>query len=1076
MRVSRFAPILALLLGVALALPGRVEAQGVTTAAISGRVVDQSGGVLGGAQISVRNTETGFVRSSLSNATGVYFIPGLAVGGPYEVTVTNIGFSTETIGGIFLSLGQNLSLNFAMRSQAIELAGIDISVDRTRAELINPGRTGAEQRVSEYQIQNLPTISRNFTDFIALSPLVGAGGGATSVGQQNNRFNNIQIDGALSQDLFGLGSTGQPGGQAGARSISIEAVKEYQILTAPFDVRRAGFSGGLINAVTRSGTNDFRGSVFLTYRNQDFVRQTISVAGTDRQFGDSFKNQILGFSLGGPIIQDKLHFFTAVELEQDTRPAGTVAIGQNTPAETGINVADADRFKSLLSALGVNPGEYGPRNRENPNTNVFTRLDWQLSPVHHLTLRNNFVKASDDIVTNRAGAANYSLDSNWYQFTTNTSSTVLQLNSSFPSGFYNEFTAGWNRTRDRRAPNEVFPVIYVTVPNAAGAGTRRLYAGAEYFSQGNELDQDSWEITNNLTFERGRNRITLGVQDQIFQFRNLFWPGKTGEWVFNSLADLEARRPSQFNRNIPYAPGADPTARFTVNQFALYGQTEYKAADNLSLVAGLRYDVPFVADKPGRNEVVEKALGRRTDEIPSGNGIISPRFGFNWDVFGDQTTQVRGGVGLFTGRHPYVWLSNLYSNTGLSTLSLTCRGTAVPAFSVDAANPPAACAAGAAPVIPTAVINLADKDFRYPSNLRFNAAVDRELPFGVIGTAEFVYTRANTQIFVRELNVDFANPVSVTQGGRYVYGTHQSAVLASGAANNTLASPKRISRDVLSVVELVNTDSDRSWTSTVQLQKRYAAGLDLNGSYTLGSAKDLSGLTSSIATSNIGYNPVQGGPNYPVLSTSDYETRHKVVLSGGYDINRWLSASVIYLGNSGDGYSYAYDGDVNADGFEATYANNRNNDLLYVPTGRNDISLTDPNDWTRLSQYIESEACLRENKGQIISRNACSEPWRNSLDARLTAKVPTIGGRTAEITLDVQNFLNLMNESWGRSRGVAFQTIDLLELRGWDYANRRGIFRPTSNVRFDADGQANPNSVFDLASRWQMNLGVRFSF
>jgi len=1066
-----------ILLGLAGAIhPSPAWSQGITTAAITGRVLDESGQPISGVQITVAHLGTGIARSTLTNSVGQYFLPGLQVGGPYRLEVSTLGFGTEVQEGFSLALGQNLQLNFNLRAQVIELDGIDVTVSRTSREVIRPNRTGAEQLVTEHQIRNLPTISRNFTDFIKLSPLVGAGGGATSVGQQNNRFNNVQIDGALSQDLFGLGSTGQPGGQAGARSISMEAVKEYQVLAAPFDVRQSGFTGGLINAVTKTGTNDFRGSVYGAYRNQDFVRSKLPVDGTDVPFGSEFTNKIYGGTLSGPIIRDRVHFFTAVEIENDVSPAGNIAVGRDPVATTGIAVTDAQRFADLLTQKGVNPGSFTARNRENPNRNIFARIDAQLTPVHQLTVRHNYVRAEDDIPVNRAPGSRYSLDSNWYFFGSTTNSTVVQLNSVFGNGTYNEFTFGMNRIRDRRAPNEAYPVISVSVPNAAGSGTKTLMAGAEYFSQGNELDQDSWELTNSLSFRTENQRITVGVHNELFKFRNLFWPGMTGEWVFSSLDDFAAGNASRFNRNIPYRAGADPTATFMVNQFALYAQTEYRGFEDLVLTAGIRYDVPLVLDKPENNPAIETAFGRPTDEVASGNGIFSPRLGANWDVFGDQSTQVRGGLGIFTGRHPYVWLSNLFSNTGLSTVSLSCTGASVPAFTLDPNNPPSQCAAGSVPQPPTAVINLIDPDFKYPHNWRFNAAVDQRLPWGVVGTAEFMYSRAVKQILLREVNVNFDSPVSLTQGGREVYGTHTAGPLASGADNRSLASPNRLSNAALSVVELGNSDQDRSWSMTLQAQKRYSDGLDLNASYTMARAKDLSGLTSSIATSNLGYNPVQGSPNNPVLSASDYETRNKVVLSAAYDVRSWFTASMVYLGHSSEGYSYTYDGDVNADGFEASYANGRNNDLLYVPNGPGDITLTDPADWTRINTYIQGESCLRENRGNIMSRNACREPWQNRVDTRFAFKLPTIRGQQAELGVDITNFLNLLNAEWGRSEGVTFQTIELLELRGWDYANNRGIFRPTGNLRLDSNDKPIPYTTFDLSSRWQMIVGLRYAF
>jgi hypothetical protein len=917
-------------------------------------------------------------------------------------------------------------------------------------------------------IENLPTISRNFTDFVDISPLSGTGGSGTAIGNQNNRFNNIQIDGIVTQDLFGLGSTGQPGGQAGARSISIEAVKEYQIMAAPYDVRQSGFTGGLINAVTKTGTNDWRASAYGYFRNDDFVRKKLEVGGQDVEFGD-FDNRILGATASGPILRDRVHFFGSVETEEDQRPGGDVAIGVTAPAQTHVSQADAAAISARLTELGVDPGGFGSFTDKNPNTNLFGRIDAQLNQNHLLTVRHNYVRAEDDVVVNRFGGF-YSFDSNFYFFETTTNSFATQLNSTFGRTGFNEATFGYTAIRDRRTPRVRYPAIVIQgLPDADGSGTATVVAGAEFFSQANELDQDAWEFTDNLSFDMGDHRITLGVQDQIFKFRNLFLSGITGEWTFSNLAAFQAGTPSSFRRNVLHPDVDDPNARFTVNNFSFYGQTEYRGIENVVLTAGLRYDVPFMLDDPIRNQPVEE-LGRNTSEMPSGNGILSPRFGFNWDVNGEGITQVRGGVGLFTGRHPFVWLSNLYTNTGLFSGTVSCRDANVPAFTLDPDNQPEAC--GAVSFFVPAV-NTIDPDFEFPSAWRFDVAVDRELPWNIVGTAEFLYTKYRKQIFLRELNVDFENPVSTTQGGRPVFGTHRPGVDTGN--NNDIATPNRFSDAFLQVADLTNSDQDRAWSFILQAQKRYSNDFELNASYTLSDAEDISGLTSSIATSNIGFNPVTGSPNDPQLETSDYIQRHKFSFGLTWDPWEWLTWSGFYTANTGDQYSYVYDGDVNADGYENVAASDRFNDLIYVPMNANDITLLDPADWETLDTYIRTEECLAENRGRILSRNVCKEPWRHTISTRFTFKVPTISGHHGELVLDLINVLNLLNEDWGRNEGVPFAAIDLLQLKGWDEANNRGIFDLTPRVNLNEAGTAaEPLTTFNVTSRWQAQIGFRY--
>ncbi|HUP20018.1 MAG TPA: carboxypeptidase regulatory-like domain-containing protein [Gemmatimonadota bacterium] len=1054
-----------------LANPAPLAAQGVTTAAIGGTVSGTDGNPIESVTVTVRNESTGILNGSLTDDDGDYLVPGLQIGGPYtvEAGAGELGYTPESRSGIQLTLGQRLDLDFVLATDAVQVEGITATINTTD-QIINPSRTGQETLISENQIANYPSITRNFTDFVGSSPLSGTGGGATAIGGANNRFNSIQLDGVVTQDLFGLGSTGQPGGQAGARSISIEAVKMYQIIAAPFDVRQAGFTGGLINAVTKTGGNDWGGSVYGYFRNESFVREKLEVDGTDVEFGE-FDNQLYGGTFSGPIVRDRVHFFTAVEVERDERPGGEVTIGVNTPAEAHVTTADVEAIASRIGALGGNPGGFGRFTVKNPNTNLFGRVDAQLNQNHLLTVRHNYVRAEDDVVQNRFGGSTYSFDSNFYFFETTTNSFVSALNSTFGNSGFNELTFGYTRIRDRRTPRETFPEVNVRVADADGSGTTTVRMGAEFFSQANELDQDSWEISNNLSFDLGDNhRVTLGVQDQIFKFRNLFLSGATGSWSFDNLDDFLAGDPASFRRNILHSSVDDPNARFSVNNFSIYGQTEYRGFENVVLTGGLRYDVPFMLDDAIRNPPVEQ-LGRTTSEMPSGNGVLSPRLGFNWDVNGEGITQVRGGVGLFTGRQPFVWLSNLYTNTGLFSGTLTCSGDNVPTFTLDPNSQPNACGS-ASPSFPTPAVNTVDPDFEFPSVWRFDAAVDRELPWNVVGTVEFVYSKYNKQIILKELNVDFDNPVSTTQGGRPVFGTHKAGLRGS-TPQNQIATPNRITSEFLQVVDITNSDQDRAWNLIFQAQKRYSDGFQLSASYTLSDAEDISGLTSSIATSNIGFNPTAGSPNDLPLATSDYIQRHKLSLGGIWDVAEWLTWSMFYSSNTGDQYSYVYDGDVNADGYENVAASNRFNDLLYVPRDASDITLVDPADWDELDAYISTEECLNENRGQIIERNVCKEPWRHRVDTRFTFKIPTVAGQHGELVLDVFNVLNLLNQDWGRNEGVAFAAIDLLELEGWDVANNRGIF-DLDQVNLDEAGRADPLTVFDVSSRWQAQIGFRY--
>ena len=374
--------------------------------------------------------------------------------------------------------------DFQLTQQAVEVEAI-VAVAPSVSQIINPGRTGQELLVSEHAIANLPTLGRNFTDFVDLSPLSGAGTGATAIGSQNNRFNNIQIDGVVTQDVFGLGSTGQPGGQAGARSISIEAVKEYQVIAAPFDVRQSGFTGGVINAVTKTGTNEWQATGYYYHRDESLVRDEL----LDIEFGE-FTNTILGGTLAGPIVRDRVHFFVSGEHEKNERPGGDVIAGRDDPAVTHVAVADLEEYIDLLEAKGVTAGGFGPFTVNNPNDNFFGRVDAQLNPDHTLTLRHNWNQAEDDVVVNRVGSNTYSLDSNFYFFESETNSSVVQLNSTFGGKYYNELTGGYTDPR-QPDPRDAVPGDQRDRRGCRRHGTSTLRSGAELFSQGNELIRTS---------------------------------------------------------------------------------------------------------------------------------------------------------------------------------------------------------------------------------------------------------------------------------------------------------------------------------------------------------------------------------------------------------------------------------------------------------------------------------------------------------------------------------------------------------------------------------------------------------
>jgi Carboxypeptidase regulatory-like domain len=1083
--INRRSHAAAVLLWALLAVLGwnaPAAAQGVTTSAVAGRVVNEQGEPIEGAAVTVTNTRTGAEYRAVTRADGRYLLQGLQPGGPYRIQASRLGLATQSQAGLQLALSQTEQVDFTLAPQALTLEALTVTAEDEGA-VISPGRTGAATVISDSSITRLPTITRDFTDFTRLVPQISTSGSGTSGGGRNFRFNSIQIDGAANNDLFGLASSGTPGGQAGTKPITLEAIQEFQVVLAPFDVRQGGFTGAGINAVTRSGTNDFEGTFAAFGRNEGLVgNYHYTQAGTDirsRDFSEFSQNE-LAFSLGGPIIRDRAFFFVAGEISRREAPASAFisANGSAFTNEGGVTISGArvdSVFNVLSTQYGYDPGTYGPLDLRRESDNVFARLDFNLGANNRLTLRHNYVDAFDDNF-GRSDAA-YTLGGGGYVFNSTTNATVGQLNSTLGNQLFNELRIGYTTVRDNReVPSTLFPRVEVDLPagSCSGGGTCRVVAGSENFSVANALDQDVLEITNDLTISRGIHNFTVGTHNEFFSFSNLFARNLYGLYRFSGIAALRAGTPNRyeysfFNENVE---GARERAEFSVQQLSFYVQDRLSLSSRFTLTPGLRWDLTRFPDSPGRNPAFETAfdqafaaagLGdftRTTDQIPESTVQFNPRIGFNWDVTGDQATQVRGGVGLFSGRTPYVWVSNVYGNTGLDYTRFTCTGTTQrpPAFTTDLNNLPQACVNAQGQPLPVAAlaneINTIDPDFKLPQVLRYSLAVDRRLPAGLYLTLEGLYTDSRSDPVYRDLTV--IPRANVTVEGRPAY----TRVSATGFGN---------------VYDVFNTDENYSYSLTAQVQRPFQNSWEASLAYTYSRSEDVNGLTSSQANSNYRFNPIDADPNDPALRTSLNDVPHRIVGSltkqFHYIRRAPTDVSVIYVGESGRPYSYTYNGDANGDGQDA-------NDMIYVPAQASEIrfeaqSSTNPytpeQSWANLNAFIESVECLRENRGTVIERNACRQPWSNRFDVRVAQTLPTFRGQSAQLTVDILNFGNLLSNEWGRSEFVNNQADQVLRVANTTAVNGRvlmGGFAPRNNIF----------TVSDLGSRYQIQAGIRYSF
>jgi outer membrane receptor protein involved in Fe transport len=672
--------------------------QGLTTSSMAGTITDDTGAGLPGATVVATHGPTGTRYGTTSLVDGRFAIPNMRVGGPYTVETSFIGFQTQRFENITLRLGEPHILNIRLGQAGTQLQ--EVTVSATRSTVLNAERTGASTNIDRQQIENLPTLSRSLQDFTRLTPQANG----NSFGGASNRFNNITIDGAVNNDVFGLSGTGTPGGQAGTQPISLDAIQEIQVVLAPYDITYGNFTGGGVNAVTRSGTNDFQGSVYTFLKNEDLVGKSPL---TDTRFA-RFTDSQYGFRLGGPILKNKLFFFVNGEIGQREAPLS------NNAGEPGaaISLATAQLIRdTTLARYGYDVGAFGPTELKRNNDKLFGRLDWNINDQHQLTLRYNLIDAFDDNLS-RSGSS-FSFANNAYTFNNNQKISVMELRSNFTPSISNNLILGYSRIRDnRQTAGTPFPQIQIL--NLEGIPANSAFFGTERSSFANELDQDIFEITDNFRYTLGKHTFTVGTHNEFFKFRNLFINNLTGRWDFNSLADYLANRPARARVGYSLIPGEDrPASEFKAMQLGFYAQDEFEALTGLRLTVGLRADIPILPDEPLFNPGVTATFpGVRTDQTPSGQVLWAPRVGFNYDVTGDRSLQLRGGAGIFTGRVPFVWLSNQFVNSGLVLGTIDVSGVDI--NNGNGFQPDVSQQRTVGGAVATTEINAVDRDFRIP--------------------------------------------------------------------------------------------------------------------------------------------------------------------------------------------------------------------------------------------------------------------------------------------------------------------------------------------------------------------------
>ena len=1089
--MPKFRFLLCLCLLVLVALAPIAFAQSVTTGTIAGNVTsiaDKS--ALPGVTIEVVHGPTNTRYTTVSGATGYYEIPNVRVGGPYTVTASLSGFKNVSANNIGVRLGETSDVPLAMELAAVSEA---ITVTATPDPIINPGHTGAESQVTTKQIENLPTVNRTLQDFARVNPyftIRASDSSATemNVAGRNNRYNNIQIDGAVNNDLFGLAASGTPGGQANTNPISLDAIQQIQLVVSPYDVRQGGFTGGGVNAVTRSGANRFEGSIFGTKRDPSYVGKWVpGLTATPDGFTiqnkkvTTFDQSQYGGRIGGPILHDRLFFFASGERNRRNAPDGTSADGsaattysnsvQDAICGGGAGCSAARLASDLKTKYNYDPGSLGDINKNRPSNLVFGRLDFNATNSNQLTVRHNYVDASDDVVADRTGTR-FRFPTSIYSFASKTNSSVAQLNSVFSTTLFNEARVGYQTIREHRQTPVIFPSIEIGGANQNAT----LNAGTERFSGANALDQKITEITDDLTFVRGNHTITVGTHNEIFKFKNLFLSEFYGYYFFPTIAAFEAGTVQEYR--ISFATGSDPRSptAFKASQYGLYASDQWHVNNNLTLTFGLRGDKPQFPDTPAFNPLVASALpGYSTSSKPKDSVVASPRFGFNWNPGTSTAQQVRGGIGVFSGRAPYVWISNGYGGTGVFSVALVCNAATNctrPAFNPDPLNQPRNLnVAGGGAVS----VDIVDPNFKFPRVLRGTLGYDRDLIWGIRGTVEALYSKVQEDIYYKNVN-------RVQNGTSPLDGRPTYALVSTQIFDATL---------------LTNTNKGREFTQTLQFVRPFSKGLTLSASYAHQDAKSAFEGTSSRAISNWRFQHTEGDIFSPTLGRSAFEIKHRVNAAISYSIPTGPlnhTFGVYWNAQSGRPYSLLFGTDINRDQYNS-------NDLLYIPGGADKMILCPaqtpgttvptaaapcgtgrtPLDAALFSNFLSS-AGLNPNQARTLNKYESFEPWSRELDLHYALELPVRVVR-AEIDADVLNFLHLLNKDWGNVYFVSNQNTSPVTYLGQDPGTGKPVYREASTT-LNADGTRSFGSLTpgrqlsaaDPSSRWQARLGLRLSF
>lgn len=1041
-----------------------IQAQ-TTTSSIKGIVKSSKNELLSGASVTAVHTPTGSKYNGVSNSEGRFSMLNMKVGGPYKITISYVGYKPEVIEDIFLELGIPFAINSVLSEEGNSLSEIKVV---SKNKIFKNNRTGAETTVGRKELSTLPTISRSAEDFTRLEPSASAG----SFGGRNDQYNNYSLNGAVFNNPFGLDAA-TPGGQTGAQPISLDAIDQIQVATAPYDVTLSGFTGASINAVTKSGTNTLTGTAYSYFRNQDLTGNKVY---DEKIFVPSLSQVQAGLSLGGALIKDKLFLFGNFEVDNRS-DLGSNYVANNNDGVTGINessVLESDlvAVSSALASLGYNTGSYQGYKHNSDSKKGIVKLDWNISDNHKLGLMYNFLDASKDknahptaIGFRGPNASIAQFQNSGYQINNKLQSYLLELNSKFSEKINNKLQVGYTHFDDFRNPFSK-PAPIINIKN--GAGANYIIAGHEPFSIHNTLDQKVIQVTNNVNYSIGNHTFTLGGSFEKFQFKNSFNltayenfgnPNGYAGMFFSPYSDVAAfladvaqpyatsiikqnfdfvqNQYNAFNSKEVGGIGGWKLAELNVGQLAFYLQDEWNVNDQLKISFGIRADKPMYFDTKDlikkyidvnaasnpffTRDITKDYYNPQTNEtvhldsmtLPSDAILWSPRFGFNWDVNGDKTTQLRGGTGVFTGKLPFVWLGNQVSGAD------------------------------------DGFFQIMDKDFQWPQVFRTSLGFDHKFENNLILTIDMSLNKDINGVHVQ--NWGLKNPTGTLSGvdNREVY-------TAGDKGTN-------------SAYVMTNSDKGSAFNSSIKLQKTFDKGLYTSIAYNYLDSKDVNSIEAEITGDAFAFNPTNGNANNAVLSNSKYGDKHRFigVLSKKwkYASNKWATTFSTFIEYAQGGrFSYTYGGDINNDGQSG-------NDLLYIPTEAEigAMNFTTPEQAIEYNNFIKQDDYLNDHRGEYAERYGALSPWRSKMDIKILQdynfKVSKNKTNTIQLSIDVLNFGNLLNSKWGLvQQPISVQPIGVSVAGNVPTYTYTGVQQKT----FSYDSS--------LASRWQAQFGVRYIF